>query len=217
VPHIDLSMPLAIPEGENVRFGFRSIAGIKNCADTLCSIRGDEPFTGLGSMITRVHGKMKVSEIEKIIKVGCCDEWGSRLGLIKQLQDLWKMHDKRAKKKTGAVPLFDLEDMAESQEDAPQFRETDRIAMELELLAGCYREDISLTVDMETTQVCAICWTWKMVDKVIQVAKRYPGKTPLNVMFPSEERHGVWVRLGTVQNTQRVRHALAEIGCEIRE
>jgi len=217
VPHINLSMPLAIPEGENVRFGFRSIAGIKNCADTLCEIRGAEPFAGLGDLITRSHGRMKVSEIEKLIRVGCCDEWGSRLGLISQLEDLWKMYDKRAKKTTKAVPLFDIEDVADNQEDDPQFREEDRVAMELALLAGCYREDISLSIDMDTAQVCAICWSWEMVEKVVQVAKKYPGRTPLNIMFPSVKRHGVWVRLGTVQNTQRVRHVLTEAGCEIKE
>lgn len=216
-PHINLSGPIAIPEGESVRIGFRSIAGIKNCANTLCEARGTEPFTGLGNLVSRMHSKMKVSEMEKLIRAGCCDEWGSRLGLVKQVHDLWKMHNKQARKKTEAVPLFDLEDAAESQEDAPMYREEDRVQMELELLAGCYREDVDLSAEGNApTQISVTCWDLPMVDKVIQVVKKYPGRTPLHALYPSENRHGVWVQLGKVQQTKRFLNALKETGVEIR-
>jgi DNA polymerase-3 subunit alpha len=216
-PHINLSSPLAVPEGQAVRFGLRSIAGIKNGADALCGVRGTEPFTGMGNLVARIHGQMRAADLEKLIKAGCCDEWGSRLGLIKQLHELWKMHDKQAKKAVQAVPLFNLEDAAESQEEAPQFREEDRIQMELELLNGCYREDVKIADRTDVQTVSIVCWTKEMVEQAIQIVRRHQGRTPLNAMFPSDNRHGVWIQLGMIQYSGKVIQALKDLGCEVRQ
>lgn len=216
-PDINESEPLAIPVGDEVRFGLRSIAGIKNCADTICQIRADEPFKNLSDFISRLHGtNVKYADVEKLIRAGCCDQWGRRLGLMKNAKDLWKLRDKNARRKVQSVPLFDIGDTVESTE-APVIREEDRIRAELELLSGCYREDVTTTREVHSTRVKIVCWDLEMTKRAAEIPNSYPGRTPLLAMCPTERRHAMWLQLGTVQNSTKVRQVLKDLGCKILE
>jgi len=216
-PDINKSGAGALPEGENVRFGLRSIAGLKSATDKLVEIRNaGGPFKDLPDLVKRVHSTLRQVDVEKLIQSGCCDDWGSRLGLLTALKDLYKAHKQQAKKQVKTVPLFDVSDTVDVT-DAGEMRAADREAMEIELLAGCYREDVEPGQNVETHRIRVIAWDWDMARQVTDLSKRYPGRVPLFVTLPSKNRHYITMRIGMVQNTKRIRNELTKIGCEVRE
>jgi DNA polymerase-3 subunit alpha len=214
-PCVQRSVGGFIPEGESIRFGLHAISGIRAAAQRLVQIRGgleEGRFHSFRGLVIRANGAgIQQAELERLIRAGACDDWGSRLGMLELLKALWKAEDRKKKEADKSVPLFEtIEEINQEVDFRPKEKQMDH----LKLLADCYSIDVSTSTAATLMRLGVRCQR-EDLDLIVDLVRTHSGRCPLMVRFPSEKAGDIVIQLGSVRRTQKLIEAFKKIRCEV--
>jgi DNA polymerase-3 subunit alpha len=138
-PDVNVSGSGFTPQGEVIRFGLNAVKNVgENSVDAMLAARAEKPFTDLHDLCERTAGKaINKRVLESLVKSGALDAFGSRAGLMAQIESALDAAQKSEKARaSGQHGLFLAFDEPEPGAAAPTPRASAPEWDEATLLAG---------------------------------------------------------------------------------